>query len=238
MPDLTRQRIGAAVARRWQRLGRHRFTKTKISRVNIDRLAREYASDEPTIVLHPEADPAYWPNAFVVSKREKDAPDFLVDTQFHGLDRIASESYPLIICIGLLEHIADPHRFVGELHRILRPGGKVVISASSAFSLHECPEDFFHYTPFGMEVLFEGWDHFEVLRGSSGPFETIGILIQRIHIQSEISPPVRPFVEALVHVIPKLDRFVKRQYNTVQHFDERSECDSMLPSNIQAVVVK
>jgi SAM-dependent methyltransferase len=238
MRPLTPERISAALARRWHRLGHHRFTKRKISRANIDRLARAYASDERTLVLHPEANPAYWPDAFVVSKRERDAPDLLVDTQFHGLEQIDSESYPLIICIGLLEHIADPHRFVGELHRILEPGGKVVLSASSAFSLHECPEDFFHYTPFGMEVLFKGWDHFEVLRGSSGPFETIGILIQRIHIQSEITPPVRPLVEALVHLVPKLDRFVKRQYNTVQHFDERSECDTMLPSNIQAVVVK
>jgi SAM-dependent methyltransferase len=226
------------VSARWRRLSRSARSVEKISQKNIHRLAREYASEEYALVLHPEVDNGYWPNRFLVSKRPQDRPDLLVDPQFEGLSRIESESFGLIICMGLLEHIADPHRFVGELHRILKPGGRVVLSVSCCFSLHECPDDYFHYTPFGMRQLFNAWEGFELLRGSCGPFETIGILLQRILMQCEISPPVRPFVEAAVRFFPRLDRFVIRQYNTIQYMDERSECDSMLPSNIHAVVVK
>jgi SAM-dependent methyltransferase len=230
--------IAERAASRWDTLRRHRFTKTKISRRNIGRFTREFASEQPTLILHPEAGLDDFPNHFIVSKRPEDKPDLLVDSQFEGLSQIESESYPIILCIGLLEHIAEPKRFAGELHRILKPGGKAILSCSSCFSLHECPDDYFHYTPYGLRLVFEGWSHFEVLRGSCGPFETIGILLQRIHIQCDIAPPLRPLIEVMFHTIPKLDRFVTRQYNTVQYRDERSECDSMLPSNLQAVVVK
>jgi len=222
----------------WERLKRHRFTKRKISRKNIHRFTRDFASTERTLIIHPEAGLDDFPNHLIVSKRKEDQPDLLVDTQFHGLSRIEAESYPIILCIGLLEHIAEPQRFVDELHRILQPGGKLILTCSACFSFHECPDDYFHFTPYGLRVLFDAWSGFEVLRGSSGPFETIGILLQRIHIQCDISPWVRPLVEVMFHSIPRLDRFVERQYNTVQYRDERSECDSMLPSNLQAVVVK
>jgi SAM-dependent methyltransferase len=222
----------------WRRLSRHSFSRTKISRKNIHRFTREFASEEPTLIIHPEAGLTDFPNHYVVSKRPVDKPDLLVDSQFVGLSGIESESYAMIVCVGLLEHISDPPRFVADLHRILKPGGKALLSCSACFSFHECPDDYFHYTPYGLKVLFKDWSHFEVLRGSSGPFETIGILLQRIHLQCEIAPPLRPFVEMMIHAMPLLDRFVIRQYNTVQYMDERSECDSMLPSNLQAVVVK
>ncbi|TVP45851.1 MAG: methyltransferase domain-containing protein [Gemmatimonadales bacterium] len=223
---------------RWDRLSRHRFTRTKISRKNIQRLTREYASTERTLIIHPEEGLEDFPNHFIVSKRPEDRPDLLVDSQFHGLSAIESESYPIIVCCGLLEHIAEPQRFIDELHRILQPGGKLIVSCSACFSFHECPEDFFHYTPYGLKLLFEKWSGFELLRGSSGPFETIGILLQRIHIQCDISPPLRPILELMFHTIPHLDRFVIRQYETVQVRDETSEIDSMMPSNLQAVIVK
>jgi SAM-dependent methyltransferase len=222
----------------WQRLKRHRFTRRKISRKNIHRFTREFASPERTLIIHPEAGLDHFPNHFVVSKRAKDRPDLLVDPQFHGLSQIPSGSYPIVLCIGLLEHIAEPQRFIDHLYRILQPGGKLILTCSACFAFHECPDDYFHYTPYGLQVLFKDWSGFEVLRGSCGPFETIGILLQRIHMQCEISPLMRPLVEAMFHTIPHLDRFVGRQYNSVQFQDERSECDSMLPSNLQAVVIR
>jgi ubiquinone/menaquinone biosynthesis C-methylase UbiE len=222
----------------WRHWSRSSISSTKISRKNIHRFTREFASPERTLVIHPEAGLEDFPNHYIVSKRAADNPDLLVDTQFERLSEIPAESFRIILCIGLLEHIADPARFVGELHRILMPGGRLVLTCSCCFSLHECPDDYFHYTPFGLKTLFGAWSGFEVLRGSCGPFETIGILLQRILLQCEISPPVRPVVEMMAHTIPRFDRFVRRQYNTVQYKNEQSECDSMLPSNLQAVVVK
>lgn len=232
MTDSDSTRLGL-----WRRLSRHSFSREKISRPIIRSFVREHATTEPTLVLHPEEGLEDFPDRFVVSKREQDSPDLLVDSAFAGISHIPSGSYGMILCIGLLEHIPDPPRFVAELHRILRPGGRLVLTCSSCFSFHEGPHDYFHYTQSGARVLFKEWSRFEVLRGNCGPFTTIGILLQRILLQCEIFPPLRPMIEVMVHLFPRLDRFVDRQY-FARRMASDTEVDSMLPSNLQLVVVK
>lgn len=211
-----------------------------MSTINLDRLCRENASDKRTLVIHSEDVnyKPYFPNAFAVTKRPEKPADMHVSKYYQELSQIGAESYEVIVCTGLLEHIPDPQRLIDDLHRILVPGGKLVISGSAVFSFHEGPDNFFHFTPYGFKVLFKEWTHFEMLRGSSMPFETIGILMQRILMQSYISPPARPIVELLTLIIPVLDRFVGKQYDSTWQRTGDHEIDSMLPSNVQAVVIK
>src|SRR5690606_567101 len=117
-------------------------------------------------------------------------------------------------------------------------GGKLVISASAVFSFHEGPDNFFHFTPHGFRLLFRDWSRIEMLRGASQPFETIGILLQRVLMQCEIFPPLRPVIEVMAGGMRHLDRFVGTQYDNTWNRTPEHEIDSMLPSNIQAVVVK
>ncbi len=232
MSDPQRERLNW-----WRRLSRFSISERKISRPILRRFIRAHGTTEPTLLLHPEEGTEHFPNRFIVSKRPKDQPDLLVDVAYRDLARLPSESYSMIVCSGLLEHIPDPQRFVDELYRILTPGGRVLISCSCCFSIHEGPHDYFHFTPFGIRVLFGKWSRFEVLRGSCGPFTTLGILLQRVLLQCEIFPPLRPVLELLVHLVPILDRAVTRQYATLSKAPG-TECDSMLPSNLQVVVVK
>jgi len=220
--------------------GPYRRPRRKLSRKNLERLCRETATSERCLVVHSEdVDYApFFPKAFTVTKREDAPADLHVDQYYRGVDAIPDGSYPVILCTGLLEHIPDPQRLIDEFYRILEPGGRLVISASAVFSFHEGPDDFFHFTPFSFRLLFEKWSRFEVLRGSSGPFETVGILLQRILMQAEVHAGVRPVVLALATRAHLLDRFVGAQYMTVQHRGPEARIDSMLPSNVQAVVVK
>ncbi len=221
----------------WRRLSTYSFTTQKISRPIIREFVAAHATSAHTLVLHPEEGLEHFPDRFVISKREWDKPDLLMDVGFEGLSAVGDESFDMILCVGLLEHIPDPQPFIDHLHRILRPGGQVLITCSSTFSLHEGPHDYFRFTVFGMRQLLRGWRQIDVLRGSCGPFTTIGILLQRILMQSEISPPLRPCLEVLVHVFPKLDRFVTHQYATASR-TPGTECDSVLPSNLQVVATK
>ncbi len=161
-----------------------------------------------------------------------------VDLYYTDLGKIETESYQVILCTGLLEHIPDPRRLIDELQRILKPGGELIISASAVFSFHEAPNDFFHFTPYSFQLLFETWSEIRMLRGASQPLETIAILMQRILKQCRIFPLVRPLVELSCLLTPLLDKFIIKQYSTVNTLDEEFEIDSMLPSNMQAVVVK
>jgi SAM-dependent methyltransferase len=227
-------------ARLWQRAQRVRITKRKLSTKNLERLCREYASPARTLVVHSEDVDykPYFPNVYTVTKRPDEPADMHVDLYYHDLSKIESESFDIVLCTGLLEHIPDPHRLIGELHRILKPGGRLVMSASAVFSFHESPDNFFHFTPYGMKLLLKDFSSIEMLRGASQPFETIGILIQRIHMQCDMFPLVRPLIELIFHTIRVFDFFIVKQYGTMQSRDEGSEIDSMLPSNIQVAALK
>jgi SAM-dependent methyltransferase len=216
------------------------FSKRKLSTKNLDRLCREYASPKKTLVIHSEDVDykPYFPNSYTVTKRADHKPDLVCDLYYSDLSKIPDESYEMILCTGLLEHIPEPSELISNLHRILKPKGRLVISASAVFSFHECPDNFFHFTPYGFRLLFKNWDHFEMLRGASQPFETIGILMQRILMQCEINPLARFPVEVLSRLFRFLDFFVVRQYDTVKFSNDQSQTDSMLPSNIQACIVK
>ena len=224
----------------WSRLRRSSFRKKKLSTKNLDRLCRENATQELTLVVHSEdvKYKPYFPNAFAVTKRTDKPADLHVDVHYRDLSKIDSESYGVILCTGLLEHVPDPQRLIDDLFRILKPGGRLIISASAIFSFHEGPNNFFHFTPYSFRLLFKKWSRIEMLRGASQPFETIAILLQRILMQSEIWPPMRPLIELLTVIIPVFDRFVGKQYDSTWEATPDHELDSMLPSNIQAVIIK
>jgi hypothetical protein len=127
---------------------------------------------------------------------------------------------------------------IDEFQRILLPGGELIISASAVFSFHEAPNDFFHFTPYSFQLLFKNWSEIKMLRGASQPFETIAILTQRILRQCRVFPLLRPLLELSCLITPIFDRFILAQYSIVNSTDKQFEIDSMLPSNMQAVVVK
>jgi SAM-dependent methyltransferase len=224
----------------WKRLSRHSFTTRRVTRAKLKSFCSEMATDEYTLVVH-SVDVDHrklFPTSFVVSKREDPAVDLPTDVFYQDLSLIGTKSFGVIVCTGLLEHVPDPQRLVDEFCRILKPGGRLVLSASAVFPFHGAPANFFHFTPDGLRVLFREWSGFEVLRGSTRPFATIGILLQRINLQCDIFPPLRPLIEILYHLVPLLDVFVLRQYDSLGRRDERGPTDAMMPATLHAVVIK
>ncbi|HET9157029.1 MAG TPA: methyltransferase domain-containing protein, partial [Myxococcaceae bacterium] len=48
-----------------------------------------------------------------------------------SLERIPNSTLDLVICVSVLEHVADAPGLVRELHRILKPGGRALINVPS-----------------------------------------------------------------------------------------------------------
>ena len=60
-----------------------------------------------------------------------------------------------LVCFEVLEHVFNFNRLIEEMYRVLRPGGKALITVPFAFPEHEKPFDFFRYTSFGLNKLFD-----------------------------------------------------------------------------------
>jgi SAM-dependent methyltransferase len=56
-------------------------------------------------------------------------------------------SFDCVICTEVLEHCARPFDVVGEISRVLRPGGWLFVTTPFLRPLHEMPHDYYRYTP-------------------------------------------------------------------------------------------
>ncbi|MBF0625678.1 MAG: class I SAM-dependent methyltransferase [Magnetococcales bacterium] len=59
----------------------------------------------------------------------------------------------LIVATGLLEHVADPRAVLGEMRRVLRPGGNLHVEIPFLQPYHADPRDFRRYTLEGLQDL-------------------------------------------------------------------------------------
>jgi SAM-dependent methyltransferase len=59
-------------------------------------------------------------------------------------------SFDTVLLTDVLEHIPDPVNLMGEIARILRPGGKLILGVPFFYWLHEVPHDYYRYTEFAL----------------------------------------------------------------------------------------
>lgn len=67
---------------------------------------------------------------------------------------LADNSVDTVLCTFVFEHLERPQDALCEMHRILKPGGHVILSAPLFWHLHEEPHDFYRYTKYGLAHLF------------------------------------------------------------------------------------
>jgi SAM-dependent methyltransferase len=56
-----------------------------------------------------------------------------------------SASFDTVVCTEVLEHVPDPSLALREMHRVLRPGGHLILSTPMYWPRHEAPYDYFRY---------------------------------------------------------------------------------------------
>jgi len=63
------------------------------------------------------------------------------------------QSFDCVLCTEVLEHCPDPAAVLREVHRVLRPNGKVFLSTPFLVPLHEMPHDYYRFTPSALRYL-------------------------------------------------------------------------------------
>lgn len=59
----------------------------------------------------------------------------------------------LVLVPNLVHHIADQTALFSEMARITRPGGRVYVFEPLVRELHQMPDDYLRYTPFGLQQV-------------------------------------------------------------------------------------
>jgi SAM-dependent methyltransferase len=65
------------------------------------------------------------------------------------------QSFDTVVSTELLEHVPDPLRALREMHRVLRPGGYLILSTPMYWPRHEIPHDYFRYPYDGLLYLIK-----------------------------------------------------------------------------------
>ncbi|ORE89149.1 type 11 methyltransferase [Oceanococcus atlanticus] len=66
----------------------------------------------------------------------------------------ASE-FDLVLSTQVLEHVADPALYLNECYRVLKPGGRLVLSTHGIMVWHPDPHDFWRWTSEGLKAAVE-----------------------------------------------------------------------------------
>jgi SAM-dependent methyltransferase len=59
---------------------------------------------------------------------------------------LESERFDTAILSDVLEHVRRPEQLLGEVRRVLAPGGKLLLNVPFLYWLHEQPHDYFRYS--------------------------------------------------------------------------------------------
>jgi SAM-dependent methyltransferase len=127
---------------------------------------------------------------------------------------VEDESFDVVLCTQVLEHVDDPAAAVRELHRVVAPGGRVLASTHGVMLYHPNPQDLWRWTHTGLQRLFENeanWESVAVEPGA-GSAECLAMLVGNyLHLfakRARAAWLARPAISAVNSVAAALDRSV------------------------------
>jgi SAM-dependent methyltransferase len=145
---------------------------------------------------------------------------------------LADATADLVVCKQVLEHLTDPGRCLREIRRILKPGGRVLLSTNQQWPQHQQPYDFFRFTSFGLRHVFEAAglavERIEPMGGvfSVALFQFSQTLAPHLWARGERGRRVatvvlKPFawiMRLLMPLVSALDRLDKTKDNTLGYY--------------------
>lgn len=196
-------------ARRWQRFAH-------ISRAlprELERLAAELAvGDGDRILDYGCAELPY--RRFFPARAEYVAadlpgnPDATVEIAADGTLPVADASFDAVLSTQVLEHVADPATYLAECARVLRPGGRMLLSTHGIMVFHPDPVDYWRWTAAGLErVVSEAGLEVVRLEGVVGLGAT-GVQLFQESLYYRVPPMLRAPLALVLQALAALaDRF-------------------------------
>ena len=87
---------------------------------------------------------------------------YTIDLCEDNSDTISGETFDVIICTEVLEHVNNPFNAVKEMHRLLKKRGRIYLSTPYNFRIHGPLPDNWRFTEHGLRVLFSSFSSINV----------------------------------------------------------------------------
>jgi SAM-dependent methyltransferase len=89
-------------------------------------------------------------------------------------------SFDAVLSTQVLEHVPDPAAYLAEAHRLLAPGGELVLSTHGIYWYHPSPEDLWRWTGPGLRAQVErsGFRVREIVPVVSPPAAALTMIFQ------------------------------------------------------------
>jgi ubiquinone/menaquinone biosynthesis C-methylase UbiE len=188
----------------------------KITRPHLEHFLKPYASESEVLDVGSGGSSysRYFPNRLTVDIDPARQPEIVADA--HALP-FAPESFELVLCTEVLEHVKNPSQVISELNRVLKPGGMLLLTTRFVYPIHDAPHDYWRFTRYGMLELFKAWEVIE-LRGETATFSVIAALIQRICFQSQLrfNKVTKLFLFMLAALVNKLNFLTVKEYGDIK----------------------
>ncbi len=96
---------------------------------------------------------------------------------------LPDNSCDVVLSTQVLEHVFSPQAYLAEAFRVLRPGGKLILTTHGTWPDHGCPYDFWRWTADGLirELKKAGFDISGAFKMTTGPRGALFILGEFIH---------------------------------------------------------
>lgn len=168
------------------------------SRVYLERFLKQAAASLPegSLVLDAGAGDCMYQPLF--SHANYESADFCqVDKSYGKITYecdlssipVQDNRFDAVICTQVLEHVPEPEAVLRELNRILKPTGKLWLSAPLFYNEHEIPYDYYRYTQYGLKYLLQlaGFE-IERIEWLEGYYGTLAYQLETATITLPLNP--------------------------------------------------
>jgi len=192
----------------------------KLTRKRLYLFIKKYASNEKILDIGSGGGygESFFPNRVSLDIDKNKNPDIVGDA--HNIP-FGDDSFNTILCTEVLEHLKDPKKAIKEMKRVLKPGGRLILTTRFIFPIHTYEYDYYRFTEFDLRNLFKDWK-IEQFQNESGSLEVISILLQRIIFQVKFKGNrlIKGILLLLIYFFYFLQKFVKNEYADIRNDKE------------------
>lgn len=125
-----------------------------------------------------------------------------------GIADCPSAEFDLILSTQVLEHVPSPERYLSECRRLLKSGGKLLLTTHGTYEDHQCPGDYYRWTADGLELILRqsGFKVESIEKLTTGGRSLYFSALRHLAVSGSSNPPSYSF---LCRVLNRLSRYFR-----------------------------